>query len=149
VANSFFQHRWSRRVLAGLLGLALGLLSVAFAGWLEHRSLRALAAELRQAYAEHDARAMEKLFCWDGVDDATRARVRLVILQEFELAVAGVAVKPLSLIDRTANPGLRPNLPAAATIEVTYDTPDHLTSAFLAGRDGWFRHRLVVMVPAN
>jgi len=149
VPSLFRQHPWFRRIFAAVLGLLLGLFLVLLGGWLNQRSLRGLADRLRDAYANHDARAMEQLYCWEGVDAATRARVRLVILQEFELPVASVVVKPLAPIDRLANPGLRANLPAAATIEVTYDTSDHLSSAFLAGRDGWFHHRLVVMIPVN
>jgi hypothetical protein len=53
------------------------------------------------------------------------------------------------VLDRQPGPGLRPNLPPAATIEVVFDTADRLSAAYLAGRDGWFRHKLVVMLPAN
>ncbi len=149
VVSSILQHPWFRRIFAAVLGLLLGLFLVAFGGWLNQQSLHSLAEDLRRAYADHDARAMEQLYCWEGVDARTKARVRLVILQEFELPVAAVVVRPLARIDRLDHPGLRPNLPAAANIEVTYDTADHLSSAFLAGRDGWFHHRLVVMIPAN
>jgi len=148
----FFLHPdkpWLRRLAAALAGLLLGLLLVFVWGLLNHFSVRRLAADLRQAYDTRDARAMEQLFCWEGVDDKTRARVRLVILQEFELPVETVSVRPLTLLDRNSGPGLRPNLKPAATVEVIYASPDHLSSAFLVGRDGWWRHRLVVMVPAN
>jgi hypothetical protein len=32
---------------------------------------------------------------------------------------------------------------------VTFATTDRLSAAYLVGRDGFFRHRLVVMLPAN
>jgi len=149
VLQLFLRHPWLRRLSAALVGLLLGVALVAGWGWWNARSLRVLAADLRLAYEKHDAAAMEQLFCWDGVDAATRARIRLVILQEYELPVASVVVRPLSVLDRQPGPGLRPNLPPAATIEVAFDTSDRLSAAYLAGRDGWFRHKLVVMLPAN
>ena len=140
---------WARRVFAAVLGLSLGFLLVAvWSGWRTHTA-GVLAAELRAAFARHDAAAIEALFCWDGVDAATRARLRLVIQQEHELPVASVAVRPLSAIERQASPGLRPNLSPDAVIEVTFATTDRLSAAYLAGPDGVFRHRLVVMLPAN
>ena len=108
-----------------------------------------LATELREAFARRDAAAIENLFCWEGVDAATRSRLRLVIQQEHELPVASVVVRPLSAFERQAGPGLRPNLPPDVAIEVTFATADRLSAAYLAGRDGLFRHRLVVMLPAN
>ena len=126
----------------------LGVALVAVWGWWNARSLRALADDLRQAYASHDAAAMERLFCWDGVDAATRGRIRFVILQEHELPVDSVIVRPLTAFDRQTGPGLRPNLTPAGSIEVTFATTDRLSAAYLAGRDG-FRHKLIVMLPAN
>jgi hypothetical protein len=108
-----------------------------------------LATELREAFGRRDAAAIENLFCWEGVDAATRSRLRLVIQQEHELPVASVVVRPLLAFDRQPGPGLRPNLPPDAVIEVTFATADRLSAAYLAGRDGFFRHRLVVMLPAN
>ena len=148
VLQLFLRHPWLRRLSAALAGLLLGVaLVAAWSGW-NARSLRALADDLRQAYEAHDALAIEQLFCWDGVDAATRGRIRFVILQEHELPVSSVSVRPLSLIDRQPGPGLRPNLTPAGTIEVTFATTDRLSAAYLAGRDG-FRHRLIVMLPAN
>ena len=144
----FLRHPWLRRLSAALLGLLLGVALVAAWGWWNARSLAALAADLRAAYEKHDSAAMEQLFCWDGVDAATRARIRFVILQEHDLPVASVTVRPLTAFDRQPGPGLRPNLAPAATIEVAYATTDRLSAAFLAGRDG-FRHKLIVMLPAN
>ena len=144
----FLRHPWLRRLSAALVGLLLGFALVAAWGWWNARSLRALADDLRQAYASQDAVAMERLFCWDGVDAATRGRIRFVILQEHELPVATVTVRPLNAFDRQAGPGLRPNLSPAGTIEVTFATTDRLSAAYLAGRDG-FRHKLIVMLPAN
>jgi len=149
VLQLFLRHPWLRRLSAALFGLLLGVAMVAAWGWWNARGLRVLAADLRQAYEAHDAVAMEQLFCWDGVDAATRGRIRFVILQEHELPVASVAVRPLTAFDRQAGLGLRPNLTPTGTIEVTFATTDRLSAAYLAGRDGWFRHKLVVMLPAN
>ena len=140
---------WFRRVFAAVLGLSLGFLLVAVWSWWQTRSAGVLASELRAAFARRDAGAIEQLFCWEGVDAATRSRLRLVIQQEHELPIASVVVRPLKAFERQAGPGLRPNLPPDAVIEVTFATADRLSAAYLAGRDGFFRHRLVVMLPAD
>lgn len=145
----FLRRPWPRRLFAALVGLLLGFLLVAFWGWWNVRSLNQLAAQLRQAYADHDAVALEELFCWEGVDAATRARIRFVILQEYELPVATVVVRPLTVLDRQPSSGLRSNLTPTAVMEVTFATTDRLSAAYLAGRDGWFRHKLVVMLPSK
>jgi hypothetical protein len=148
VLQLFLRHPWLRRLSAALVGLLLGVaLVVAWGGWNAH-SLRALADDLRQAYETHDVVAMEQLFCWDGVDAATRGRIRFVILQEHDLPVESVTVRPLTAFDRQPGPGLRPNLTPSGTIEVTFATTDRLSAAYLAGRDG-FRHKLIIMLPAN
>ena len=117
-------------------------------GWYNRTSQLQLAENLHRAYERHDAAAMEALFCWEGVDEATHARVRLAILQEFELPVESVVVKPILATDGHAGPGLRPNLAPAVTMVVTYGTPDHLSAAFLAGRPNfWSPFRLIVMIP--
>jgi len=148
VLQLFLRHPWLRRLLAALVGLSLGFALVAAWGWWNARGLRVLADDLRRAYETHDAAAMEQLFCWDGVDAATRGRIRFVILQEYELPVASVTVRPLTAFDRQVSPGLRPNLTPAGSVEVVYATADRLSASYLAGRDG-FRHKLVVMLPAN
>jgi hypothetical protein len=140
---------WARRLFAAVLGLLLGFLLVAVWSWWRTHTVGVLAAELREAFARRDAAAIEQLFCWEGVDAATRSRLRLVIQQEHELPVASVVVRPLLPFDRQPGPGLRPNLPPDAVIEVTFATADRLSAAYLVGRDGLFRHRLVVMLPAN
>ena len=63
--------------------------------------------------------------------------------------MASVVIGPLLATDGRDGPGLRPNLPPVATVTVTYATPDRLTSAWLAGRQGFSGHRLIVMLPAN
>lgn len=82
--------RWA----IGLLALTL----VALGGLLGSRwqeSLRwKLATAMHQAFVARDVAAMERLYDWTDVDAATRARVRLIILQEFELPVLEVAPLP-------------------------------------------------------
>jgi hypothetical protein len=140
---------WARRLFAAILGLLLGLLLVAVWSWWRTHTVGVLAGDLRAAFARRDAAAIENLFCWEGVDAATRSRLRLVIQQEHELPVASVVVRSLLPFDRQPGPGLRPNLTPDAVIEVTFATADRLSAAYLVGRDGFFRHRLVVMLPAN
>jgi hypothetical protein len=148
VLQLFLRHPWLRRLSAAAVGLLLGVSLVAGWGWWNARGLRVLADDLRRAYETHDAVAMEQLFCWDGVDAATRGRIRFVILQEYELPVATVTVRPLTAFDRQPGPGLRPNLTPAGSVEVVFATTDRLSASYLAGRDG-FRHKLIVMLPAN
>ena len=140
---------WFRRAFAAVLGLSLGFLLLLVWSWWQSHTVGVLATELREAFARRDAAAIENLFCWEGVDAATRSRLRLVIQQEHELPVASVVVRPLLAFDRQPGPGLRPNLTPDAVIEVTFATTDRLSAAYLVGRDGLFRHRLVVMLPAN
>lgn len=143
------RNPWLRRLFSALLGLFLGLAGLAgWSGW-NRSSLEHLARDLQAAYDARDIKAMEALFCWEGVDERTRARIRLAILQEFELPVESVAIRPLLPTDGRDGPGLRPNLPPTAAVLVTYATPDHLSSAWLAGRQGLSGHRLIVMLPAN
>ena len=149
VKPTFLRPPWLRRILAAAAGLLIGLALVAlWQGWLA-RSRNALVAELRQAYAAQDVAAIEGLFCWEGVDAATRARLRLVIRQEHELPIAQATVRPLRPLDLQPGSTLRPILQPDAVLEVTYATTDRLSAAYLIGRDGWTRHRLVVMLPAN
>ena len=100
---------------------AIGLLTVALVAtgvllwsrWQE--SLRwKLAEELRRAFAARDVAAVERLYDWTDVDAATRARVRLVILQEFELPVAAVLPLRSPPPDLSALTDFRPNLPPAS-----------------------------------
>ena len=146
---TFLRQPWLRCAFAAFAGLLLGLLLVIlWEAWLT-RSRASLVAELRRAYEAHDPAAIEALFCWEGVDDATRSRLRLVIRQEHELPVAQVGLRPLRALDLPPGATLRPNLPPDAVLEVTYATTDRLSAAYLIGRDGWSRHRLVVMLPAK
>lgn len=92
---------------------------------------------------------MEKLFCWERVNDATRLRLRLVIAQEQDWPVGSVEVRPLSRFDHQTGGGLEANLAPAATLLVTYATPDRLTASYLVGRGGWLDYRLAVMVPSK
>jgi hypothetical protein len=96
---------WFRRAFAAVLGLSLGFLLVAVWSWWQTRSAGVLASELRDAFARRDAAAIEELFCWEGVDAATRSRLRLVIQQEHELPIASVVVRPLSAFERQSGPG--------------------------------------------
>jgi hypothetical protein len=149
VRSLLLRTPWFRRVFAAALGLTLGFLLVVCWSWWQSHTVGVLATELREAFVRRDAAAIENLFCWEGVDAATRSRLRLVIQQEHELPVASVVVRPLLAFDRQPGPGLRPNLTPDAVIEVTFATTDRLSAAYLVGRDGFFRHRLVVMLPAN
>jgi hypothetical protein len=146
VSHLFSQIFW-RRLSAALLGVMLGLGVFFVWSWYERYAQLHLAESLYHAYEQHDAKAMEALFCWEGVDEATHSRVRLAILQEFELPVESVVVKPLLGTDGYVSHNLHPNLKPSMTMMVTYGTADHLSAAFLAGRQNfWSPYRLIVMV---
>jgi hypothetical protein len=137
--------RWA----IGLLALAL----VALGGLLGSRwqeSLRwKLATAMHQAFVARDVAAMERLYDWTDVDAATRARVRLIILQEFELPVLEVAPLPTPPPDLSALVDFRPNLVPTGVIRVIHDTPDRLSSEFLIGKAGFAEYRLINLVPAK
>jgi hypothetical protein len=137
--------RWA----IGLLALALvatGLLL--WSRWQEGLRWK-LAAEMRRAFAARDVAAMERLYDWTEVDAATRARVRQVILQEFELPVAEVVPLRTPPPDLSALFDFRPNLPPVGVIRVIHDTPDRLSSEFLVGKAGFAEYRLVILVPVR
>ncbi|NBX35255.1 hypothetical protein EBR16_07855 [bacterium] len=92
---------------------------------------------------------MERLYDWTDVDAATRARVRLVILQEFELPVAEIAPVRTPPPDLSALTDFRPNLPPVGVIRVIHATPDRLSSDFLVGKAGFAELRLVNLVPVK
>ena len=135
---------------------AIGLLTVALVAtglvlwslWQEGLRWR-LAAEMRRAFAARDVDAMERLYDWTDVDAATRARVRLVILQEFELPVAEIAPVRTPPPDLSALTDFRPNLPPVGVIRVIHATPDRLSSDFLVGKAGFAELRLVNLVPVK
>ena len=135
---------------------AIGLLSVALVAtgvllwsrWQEGLRWR-LAAEMRRAFDARDLAAMERLYDWTDVDAATRARVRQVILQEFELPVATVLPLRSPPPDLSALSDFRPNLPPIGVIRVIHDTPDRLSSDFLVGNAGFGEVRLVNLVPVK
>ena len=108
-----------------------------------------LAEELRRAFAARGVAAVERLYDWTDVDAATRARVRQVILQEFELPVATVLPLRSPPPDLSALSDFRPNLPPIGVIRVIHDTPDRLSSDFLVGNAGFGEVRLVNLVPVK
>mgnify|MGYP003340095461 FL=1 len=137
--------RWA----IGLLAVALVAVGLAlWSRWEEGLRWR-LAAEMRRAFDARDVAAMERLYDWSEVDAATRARVRLVILQEFELPVAEVQPLRSAPPDLSALAGYRPNLPLVGVIRVIHDTPDRLSSDFLIGKAGFAEVRLVNLVPVK
>lgn len=137
--------RWAIGLLAAAVVATGGLL---WFRWQE--SLRwKLADDLRAAFAARDVAAVERLYDWTEVDAPTRARVRQVILQEFELPVAAafpLRGPPPGLSDLV---GVRPNLAPVGVIRVIHDTPDRLSSDFLVGKAGFAEYRLVNLVPVR
>lgn len=133
-------RRWALgSLLAGLL-LALGLDLARMA------ALRGLAADWESAHRARDLAALESLYCWDGVDGALRARLRLVLTQELDLPVRRVAAERCGPIDRLQGATQRPNLEPTGVVVVEFDVADGLGARLLAG-GSWWRPRLIVLLP--
>lgn len=134
-------RRWALgALLAGLL-VALGLDAWRMAG------LRALADDWRRAHGARDLAGLESLYCWDGVDPALRARLRLVLIQEFDLPVRAVTAERCTALDRLQADTQRANLEPAGVIVVEFGSSDGLGARLLAGGPWWSRPRLIVLLP--
>jgi hypothetical protein len=135
-----FPWRWA---LAGLL--LPSLLILAWEAWTA-RGLARLAEDWRRAHAARDVAAMEALYRWEGAPGDLRDRVRLVLAQELDLAVAEVRAAPLSAADLQYGPERRPNGSPVGVVEVRFASADGLGARLLAGRDG-LEFRLLLVVP--
>ncbi|MFZ9200887.1 MAG: hypothetical protein ACO23N_00455 [Opitutales bacterium] len=125
--------------MAGLLG------AVAIDAW-RMAGLRGLAADWQSAHQARDLAALEALYCWDGADPALRARLRQVLVGEFELPVRSVEAERCSDVDRLQGQTQRPNLEPTGVIVVRFATEDGLGARLLAGGP-WSSPRLVVLLP--
>jgi hypothetical protein len=135
-----FPWRWA---LAGLL--LPSLLVLAWEAWTAH-GLRRLAEDWRRAHASRDLAAMEALYRWEGAPEGLRDRVRLVLAQELDLAVASVGVAPLSAADLQYGAERRPNGNPVGIVDIRFASSDGLGARLLAGRDG-LDFRLLLVVP--
>ena len=135
-----FPWRWA---LAGLL--LPSSLVLAWEAWTA-RGLARLAEDWRRAHDARDIAAMEALYLWDGVPEDLRRRVRLVLVQELEIPVAGARAAPLSAADLQYGPRSRPNGDPVGVVDVRFASSDGLGARLLAGRDG-LDFRLLLVVP--
>ena len=134
-------RRWALgALLAGILG-ALALDAWQMAG------LRSLAEAWRRAHASRDLAGLESLYCWDDVPPALRERLRLVLIQEFDLPVRTVEAARCSAIDRLQGETQRANLEPTGVIVVEFGSADGLGARLLAGGPWWARPRLIVLLP--
>ena len=134
-------YRWALgALLAGLL-VALGLDAWRMVG------LRALADEWRRAHDARDLPSLESLYCWDGVDPALRARLRLVLIQEFDLPVRSVTAERRTKLDQLQGETQRANLEPTGVTVVEFGSADGLGARLLAGGPWWARPRLIVLLP--
>lgn len=134
-------RRWA------LGGLLAGLLLAVLADAWRMAGLRALAADWERAHRGRDLPALEALYCWDGVPPAQRERLRLVLIQEFELPVRSVSAERCGALDRPQGESQRPNLDPSGVIVVEFDSADGLGARLLAGGPWWARPRLIVLQP--
>jgi hypothetical protein len=90
---------------------------------------------------------MEALYHWEGVDEALRNRIRSVFIQEFELEVQDVKVRPLLSTDLVPGLERKINGQPVGVIEVRFAAEDDLSARLVAGRQGRdFRFLIVVPV---
>ena len=98
------------------------------------------------AHQTKNMAAMEALFYGDKLDEEMRSRWRTVILQEFDLPLRSVSVKPLS--DGTIFP---PHTDSAFTpvaqMTITYADPNHFTVTYYIGKNPSGVHRILLFNP--
>lgn len=115
---------WKRRTLALLAGLVLGAGATAAYFYFAYAGLREFPAEFVAAHRSGSVDKVAALFCWDGVPEAERARMKLVFKQELELSLKTVRLDTLAPTDGTARETLsgrmRPNLKPVCRLTVTY-----------------------------
>ena len=122
------------------------LLWAAWQSWTQS-GLHSLAEGWRRAHAARDVAAMEALYHWEGVDEALRNRIRSVFIQEFELEVQDVKVRPLLSTDLVPGLERKINGQPVGVIEVRFAAEDDLSARLVAGRQGrYFRFLIVVPV---
>jgi hypothetical protein len=86
---------WKRRTLALLAGLAIGAGATAAYFYFAYVGLREFPSEYVAAHRSGDVDKVAALFCWDGVPDAERGRMKLVLKQEIDLTIKSVRLDPL------------------------------------------------------
>ncbi len=126
---------WKRRSLALLAGVALGAGATGAYFYCTYAGLRELPAAYLAAHRAGDLEELARLFCWDGVPDAERGRMKLVLKQELELSLKSVRLDPLGSLDGTPRETLsgrmKPNLQPVCRLTVTFG------DAQGAGFTGW------------
>jgi len=141
------ERRWSvRPPLASWPGVAfLVLLLGALWGYFELRALGDFQRAWVGAHRARDVAALSALVCWDDVSAEERQRMRLLLAQEMEHPLK---TSKLELaFGAQASPGWRANRIVVARLTIVYDTPERLTVSFPIGLQGFFGHRLAMMVP--
>ena len=121
-------------VLVAVVGLAL---------W--SAPLYKLSWQWEEAQVGKNISAMEALYCWDGVDEDSRRRLHLMLLQELEYPVKSVRVGRVT--GWSAEGSSRPNLEPVAQLNVVFDRPEQFQVSFLIGRTAGGACKLVIMVP--
>lgn len=126
---------WKRRTIAMLAGLALGAGATAVYFYFTYAGLRELPAAYVAAHRAGDVERLAGLFCWDGVPDAERGRMKLVLKQELELTLKTARLDPLGPADgaprETLSGRMTPNLKPVCRLTVTFG------DAAGAGFTGW------------
>ena len=99
-----------------------------------------LAVEFAQAFKAQDVEALNRLFCWDGVDAATRAVVEESVGKDLQYELMSVDAEPLEpgeLLEYELQGTLyRPNLPVSGRLKVCYragGAEDTSWTAYLIG----------------
>jgi hypothetical protein len=114
-------------------------------GYFQLRTLGHFHTAWLKAHRAHDVAALESMVCWDGVTEAERQRMRLLLAQELEHPVRSADIQ--LTFDAAAQLGWRPNRFVVARLVVVYDTPERLTVAFPLGLAGVASHQVAMLVP--
>lgn len=115
---------WKRRLIALTAGLMLG--AAITAGYLakEASAMKSFAAEYVAAQQAKDIDKLVALHHWEGVPDAERARMKLVLAQELDLTIRSAHLEKVSDRDgtprETKNGTMTPNLTPEFRLVLTF-----------------------------
>jgi hypothetical protein len=128
---------WARLFLWATTFLLIG-------GYFQLRALGHFHAAWIEAHRTRDVAALEALVCWEGVEEAERQRMRLLLAQEVEHPLRATDVR-LGFGGST-QPGWRANRFVCGQLILVYDSPERLTVSFPLGFASVSRPCVVMMV---
>jgi hypothetical protein len=128
---------WARLFLGMVAVLLIG-------GYYQMRALGHFQSAWIAAHRTRDVASLEALVCWDGVEEAERQRMRLLLAQEVEHPLRTTVVR-LGFGGST-QAGWKANRFVLGHLDLVYDTPERLTVSFPLGFASVSRPCVVMMV---